>query len=128
MRYREIGDIPAQNESRENTRFSPRIPIGKTVINPEGQALLDKLVGRGITTKFIRVATEYEGRLFGGAYGPWKVQIGKRNKDAGYRIVLQARFIYNALRKEAGLPEVTNWNERPKELIRDMPVEKESQQ
>jgi len=32
------------------------------------------------------------------------------------------------LRKEAGLPEVTNWNERPKELIRDMPVEKESQQ
>jgi hypothetical protein len=63
-----------------------------------------------------REAYELEGHLFGGSRSISRLRIAA--KDAPIRKLIpvsQAR--YNALRKEFGLPEVTDWTKPPEELV-----------
>lgn len=66
-------------------------------------------------------AVELEGRLFGGAYaavlgGPFAPKGSPK-----YKMIEQGREQYNASRVEAGLPEVSDWRQRPEQLMQRLP-------
>lgn len=75
-----------------------------------------------------KLGQEYEGRLFFGAYSWNRVEGGKSGKGhadptAPYREIIRlGRERYNAIRVEFGLPPVTNWRERPAQLIQRLPA------
>lgn len=65
-------------------------------------------------------AQEYEGRLFGGAYSANRLL--RAAKDAPIReMVRVARARYNALRKAFGIEEVSDWTQRPEQLVQHLP-------
>jgi len=76
-----------------------------------------------VNDAFNRRAKEYEGLLFSGAYSNWWWELGRRmhrNQDTKSKMIRNARNAYNSMRKEVGLPEITDWSKRPKEFIQHM--------
>ena len=66
--------------------------------------------------KRVNEAAEYESRLFGGAYS--EGHLNRAAKDAMIRkLIPAARDRYNAMRREAGLPEVTDWSKPPEQRL-----------
>ena len=63
-------------------------------------------------------AQEYEGRLFFGSYSWTRLEGGQADKTSFFaQAIPLARERYNALRAKFGLPLVTNWKERPAQLV-----------
>jgi len=76
-----------------------------------------------VSSWFKKRATEYEGFLFSGAYSNWWWELGRRmhrNQDTKSKMIRNARYAYNSMRKVVGLPEITDWSKRPKEFIQHM--------
>ena len=64
---------------------------------------------------------EYEGRLFGGAYSPFELK-NSAPDSAKRKMIPLARERYNAIREEFGLPLVTDWSQRPVDLMHRVPA------
>lgn len=73
-------------------------------------------------SKLIKEAREYEGRLWGGAYGVGSFKMAARTSPKR-KMIIAGRKRYNELRKMAGLPEIKKWDKLPETLIQSMKIE-----
>ena len=71
----------------------------------------DPLLARG---------AEYEGRLFFGAYSYQRLIRLAHPKAPIRGIIEEGRKNYNTLRRQVGLPEVTDWTKRPEQTMEQM--------
>lgn len=94
----------------------------KRVVNKERPTNEQTHDGSVITEELLRRGAEYEGRLFsGGAYSAARLRWKGMAPDAPMRdVILRGRENYNSLRRQVGLPEVTNWDERPAQTMEQM--------